>query len=135
MGGQVIKVRDVMTAELRTIDGLASVRDAIDMMRSGNTSSLIISKRHDGDEHGVLTVQDIAEKVISPNRSVDRTSVYEVMSKPALTINAEMNIKYAIRLLVRLGTRRALVTDNNEIVGFVSQRDMVIRYAGDEESG
>lgn len=134
MGGPVIKVRDVMTKELKTIDGLASVRDAIDMMRAGNTSSLVISKRHDGDEHGVLTVQDIAEKVISLDRSVDRTSVYEVMSKPALTINAEMNIKYAIRLLVRLGTRRALVIDNNDIVGFISQRDMVVRYASIEES-
>ena len=133
MVGSVIKVRDVMTSDLKTIDGLASIRDAIELMRASKTSSLVIEKRHEGDEYGVLTVHDIAEKVISPNRSVDRTSVYEVMSKPALTVGAGMNIKYAIRLLVRLGTRRALVTEDNAVVGFVSQRDMVVRYAGDEE--
>ncbi|MEQ8823364.1 MAG: CBS domain-containing protein [Filomicrobium sp.] len=135
MSGQVIKVRDVMTAGLKTIDGLASVRDAIELMRTASTSSLVITKRHDGDEYGVVTVHDIAEKIISQNRSIDRSSVYEVMSKPALTVNADMNIKYAIRLLVRLGEKRALVADNNSVVGFVSQRDMVVRYAGNEESG
>ena len=76
---------------------------------------------------------DFARRVISANRSVERTSVYEIMTKPALTLSAEMNIKYAIRLLARLGVRRALVTKGGDVVGFVSQRDMVMRYVDDGE--
>ena len=78
-----------------------------------------------------MTVYDVAERVISANRSVERTSVYEIMTKPALTLSAEMNIKYAIRLLARLDVRRALVTRGGDVVGFVSQRDMVMKYVDD----
>lgn len=130
MDKPIVKVGDVMTKSLHKINGLASVADAIEMMRTIQTSSLVIERRHEGDEYAVVTVKDIAAKVIAENRSVERTSVYEIMTKPALTVSADMNIKYAIRLLVRLGARRALVTQGNDVVGFVSQRDMVVRFAG-----
>ena len=133
MSGTVIRVADVMTAELRKINGLASVREALDRMQSSGTNSLVIERRHEGDEYGFVTVYDVAERVIGANRSVERTSVYEIMTKPALTLSAEMNIKYAIRLLARLGVRRALVTRGGDVVGFVSQRDMVMRYVDDGE--
>jgi signal-transduction protein with cAMP-binding, CBS, and nucleotidyltransferase domain len=133
MSGTVIKVGDVMTMELRKINGLASVREALDRMQASGTNSLVIERRHEGDEYAFVTVYDVAERVISANRSVERTSVYEIMTKPALTLSAEMNIKYAIRLLARLGVRRALVTKGGDVVGFVSQRDMVMRYVDDGE--
>jgi len=131
MSGTVIKVADVMTTELRKINGLASVREALDRMQASGTNSLVIERRHEGDEYGFVTVYDVAERVISANRSVERTSVYEIMTKPALTLSAEMNIKYAIRLLARLDVRRALVTRGGDVVGFVSQRDMVMKYVDD----
>jgi signal-transduction protein with cAMP-binding, CBS, and nucleotidyltransferase domain len=131
MSGTVIRVADVMTAELRKINGLASVREALDRMQASGTNSLVIERRHEGDEYGFVTVYDVAERVISANRSVERTSVYEIMTKPALTLGAEMNIKYAIRLLARLDVRRALVTRGGDVVGFVSQRDMVMKYVDD----
>jgi signal-transduction protein with cAMP-binding, CBS, and nucleotidyltransferase domain len=131
MSGTVIRVADVMTAELRKINGLASVREALDRMQASGTNSLVIERRHEGDEYGFVTVYDVAERVISANRSVERTSVYEIMTKPALTLSAEMNIKYAIRLLARLDVRRALVTRGGDVVGFVSQRDMVMKYVDD----
>jgi len=135
MSGTVIRVADVMTAELRKINGLASVREALDRMQASGTNSLVIERRHEGDEYGFVTVYDVAERVISANRSVERTSVYEIMTKPALTLSAEMNIKYAIRLLARLDVRRALVTRGGDVVGFVSQRDMVMKYLDDGEDG
>ncbi len=128
MAESFVKVGDIMRPELKKINGLKSVREAIDMMREANTSSLVIERRHEGDEYGIVTVQDIAGNVISKSRSVDRTSVYEVMTKPALTVSADMNIKYAIRLLFRLGVRRALVTRGGGVVGYISQRDLVVSY-------
>jgi len=102
-------------------------------MRDSKTSSLVIERRHNGDEYGIVTVHDIALNVISKGRSVDRTSVYEIMTKPALTVSYKMNIKYAIRLLVRLGVRRALVTRSGDVIGYSSLRDMVVRYVDDGE--
>ncbi len=128
MAGTGKKVGEVMRTSLHIVDGLSSVRSAIREMERLKVSSLVIDRRHEGDEYGVLTMQDIAAHVIAENRSAERTSVYQVMTKPALTLSAEMNVRYAIRLLVRLGITRALVTRNDALAGLVTLRDLVIGH-------
>ena len=132
---EIVRVEDVMRRSLHIVDGLASVQEAIEAMDQHSVGSLVIERRHDGDEFGLVTVYDIAEKVLSEGRSVARTSVYEIMNKPALTISAGMNVKYAIRLLSRMRASRALVTQNDELVGLVTLRDMVVRYVDTTETG
>ena len=129
----LVKVEDVMQTSLHTVNGLASVQEAIGEMRRLGVSSLVIERRNAGDEYGVVTVRDIASKVVAVSRSVARTSVYEVMTKPALTVAAGMNVKYAIRLLARFAINRALVTRDGELVGLVTLRDLVVGYAGRTE--
>jgi CBS domain-containing protein len=133
MPDPVVKVADVMQTTLHTVDGLATVQDAIGEMSRFGVSSLVIERRAAGDEYGVVTVRDIAAKVVAVSRSAARTSVYEVMTKPALTVTAEMNVKYAIRLLARFGINRALVTREGDLVGLVTLRDLVVGYAGRTE--
>lgn len=121
------RVREVMTPSLHLIDGLASVREAIDRMRDKHVSSLIIDRRHEGDEYGMVSVHDVAAEVIGKDRSPERTSVYEIMSKPVLTVDVDMDIRYGIRLLTRFHLSRALVTEHGDMVGIVTLRDMAIR--------
>ena len=130
-------VGEVMTPSPRVIDGLATVREAVELMRNNSISSLVIDRRDERDEFGLVVVSDIAEKVIAQGRSLARTNVYEIMSKPVLTVDGAMDIKYALRLLGRFGLSRALVTDDGELVGIVTMRDMVLRYlaeAGGDEA-
>lgn len=121
-------VKEVMTPAPRVIDGLATVREAIDLMRARNVSALVIDRRHEGDEFGIVSVHDIACDVIGKNRAPDRVSVYEIMSKPVLTVDVDMDVKYAIRILARYRLERTLVTDKREMAGIVTLRDMVFRY-------
>lgn len=120
-------VREVMTPSPHVVDGLASVSEAVAIMRAKQVGSLVVNRRHDGDEYGIVVVQDIAQKVMGMDRSPDRTSVYQIMSKPVLTVDREMDIKYAIRLLTRFGLSRSLVTEDGKLVGIVTMRDMVFR--------
>ena len=124
-----------MTPSVQPNDGLARVQEAIDLMREHGISSLVIDRRHDGDEYGLLVVTDIATKLIAEDRSPERTNVYEIMSKPVLTVNRDMDIKYVIRLLARFGVSRALVTNHDELVGMVTLRDLVLRYMPREAEG
>jgi CBS domain-containing protein len=55
------------------------------------------------------------------------------MTKPALTVAADMNVKYAIRLLSRFEINRALVTRDDALVGLVTLRDLVVGYAAGVE--
>ena len=134
MDSPIFKVADVMQTSPNIVSGLESVKSAIETMSRHGVNTLVIERRHDGDEYGLVTVQDIAAKVVAVNRSTQRTSVYEIMTKPALSISADMNVKYAIRLLAELGLGQALVAGSNGLLGLVSLRDLVLSYAGSEES-
>ncbi len=124
-----IKVSEVMNPTVHTIAAKATVHDAVEMMRQHGVSSLVVERRDERDEFGMLTVTDIASGVIAENASPDRVNVYEIMSKPVLTVAAEMDIRYAVRLLVRFALSRAVVIDHDRRpVGLVTLRDMVLRH-------
>ncbi len=127
-----VKVSQAMTASVHTIDAMATVKDAIQVMRTHNVSSLAVERRDENDEFGLLVIVDIAREVISKNRAPERVNVYEIMSKPVVAVPADMSIKYAVRLLVRFELSRALVVDSaRKPVGIVTLRDMVLRYGVD----
>ena len=127
-GARLNTVRAVMSPMPAPIDGMATVHEALEIMRENNVYSLVVERRRPGDEYGMVVVSDIANKVIAHNRSPDRVNIYEIMSKPVLTVSADMEIKYAIRLLGRFGLSRGVVVDGNEAVGFVTLTDMVFRF-------
>ncbi len=129
MSTSFVRVADVMQTSLHTVSGLASVQHALEQMGRENVSSLLVERRDDDDEYGVITVQNIAANVVSPNHSAQRMSVYQVMTKPALTISADMNVRYAIRLLSEFGLTRALVTRGGKLEGLVTLRDLVLSGA------
>ncbi len=87
---ETITVSEAMTASVRTIDATATVKDAIQMMREHALSSLAVERRDAHDEYGLLVIADIAREVIAKNRSAERINVYEIMSKPVLTLPADM---------------------------------------------
>ena len=114
-------VRAVMSPMPAPIDGMATVHEALERMRENQVRSLVVERRRPGDEYGIVVDSDIANKVIAHNRSPDRVNVYEIMSKPVLTVNADMDNQVpAIRLLGRFGLSRGVVVDGNEAVGFVT---------------
>ncbi len=128
-----VKVSDVMNRSVRTVERMATVKEAIGAMREAGVSSLAVERRDKTDEFGLLVVTDIAREVIAKDRAPERINVYEIMSKPVLTLPAEMNARYAVRLLVKFNLSRALVVDTGRTpVGIVTLRDLVLRHGADE---
>ena len=127
MSEPIVRVRQVMKTDFDTVDSMATVYDALKSMRHIETKCLIVNKRHDDDEYGVLLLSDVARKVIGQNRSPERVNVYEVMAKPVITVDPEMNIRYCARLFDRFELSRAPVAEHGKVVGIVSFTDMVLR--------
>lgn len=126
---EFVRVSDVMSPDVKTIGRVATVTEAIEMIRDGGVSSLVVERHDESDEFGMLTIRDIARDVVAQDKPADRTGVYEIMTKPVLTVPAEMNIKYAVRLLTRYSVSRAVVIDHERNpVGIVTLRDMVLGY-------
>lgn len=123
-----LQVRDVMVTEIVSINGLAVVSDAMSLMRRHKVKSLVVNRRDENDEIGLVLVSDIARLVIAPNRSPDRVNVYEIMSKPVWTVPPDMQVRYAVRLLVRFEVSRAVVVDHDRNpIGMVTLRDLTLR--------
>jgi len=121
-----IFVRDVMKTEFVLIDGKATIYEALVKMKENKTSVLVVDKRHENDEYGLLLVSDIARKVLARDRACKRVNVYEVMVKPAIRVEQDMDIRYCSRLFSRFSLVRALVVDGDRLLGTVSPNSLVL---------
>jgi predicted transcriptional regulator len=121
-----ISVREAMRADVTFIDGRKNVLDALRAMRDGKATSLVVEKRSEKDEYGVLTLSDIAKQVIARDRAPERVHVFEIMSKPVIYVHPEMDIRYCARLFEKFGIRRAPVIENDEVIGIISYYHLVL---------
>lgn len=113
-------VRNCMRTEVTEVDGKLDVLSALKIMKKVGATSLIVKRRDENDEIGMLLFSDIAKKVIAKDRAPERVNVYEVMAKPVLTVRSDMEIRYCARMFENFGISHAPVVDNGEIVGMVS---------------
>lgn len=123
----VIRVKDVMKNKFDIIDGLMTVSEALNAMKNVETKCLIVNKRHDDDEYGIVILSDIAKTVLANDKAPDRINIYEVMSKPVISVDPEMDIRYCARLFERFGLSRAPVIEGKKVIGIVSYTDMVLK--------
>ncbi|MCW8932546.1 MAG: CBS domain-containing protein [Gammaproteobacteria bacterium] len=127
MNSERIMVKDVMKTHVDFVDGMKTVKEALAEMQHIETKTLIVNKRHEHDEWGIVVISDIARKVLAVDKSIERTNVYEVMTKPAVTINPDMDIRYCARMFEQLGLSRVPVVEHGKIIGIISYTDMVLK--------
>ena len=123
---KLIRVREVMKPDIDIVQGMMTVKEALATMKHIETKALIVDKRHDDDEYGVVMLSDIAKYVLATDRAPERVNVYEVMSKPVICIDPEMDIRYCARLFEKFGLSRAPVVEHRKVIGIVSFTDMVL---------
>ena len=122
----IIRVRDVMKPEVDVVDGMLTVGEALRSMKYPDTRTLIVDKRHDDDEYGVVMFRDMAKKVLARDHSPNRVNIYEIMSKPVVSVDLKMDIRYCARLFENIGLGRAPVVDDGKVVGIVGYTDIVL---------
>ena len=120
-------VRDCMRTEVTFVDGSLDVLSALRIMRDVGATSLMVKRRDEHDEYGMLLFSDIAKKVVAKNRAPERVNVYEIMAKPVLSVRPDMEIRYCARLFENFGISHAPVIENDEVVGMVSYYLLVLQ--------
>jgi len=122
----IIRAKDVMQKKLIAIDGMATAQEAAALMRAENKSCLLIQKRNADDAWGIVVVQDFIKGVFVAGRSPSEVNVYEIMTKPVITVPADMDIRYVARLLFQAGIRRAPVEEKGELIGMISLSSLIL---------
>jgi len=125
MQKKVIKARDVMHKEHLELDGMATEKDALDAMKETNSTVVIVRKRNEHDAFGIVLLSDIAKKVLAKDRPSERINIYEIMSKPVISLDPDMDVRYCARLFDRFGLANVPVIENGEILGIVSYKELV----------
>ena len=123
----IIRVHEIMKKEFDVVDGKMTVKEALQKMKHVETKALIVEKRDDDDEYGMVLLSDIAKYVLAKDRSPDRVNIYEIMSKPVISVDPQMDIRYCARMFERFGLARSPVVENRKVIGIVSFTDMVLK--------
>ena len=122
-----VRVRDVMKVDFDEIDGLATVSDALRDMQHIETKALVVRRRNEDDEFGIVELEHIATEVLAKDRNPDRVNVYEIMEKPVISVDPAMDIRYCARLFERHNLVRTAVVENRQVIGIISYTDIVIK--------
>ena len=122
-----VRVKDVMTNNYQRVDGMMMTDQALSKMHETGAPVLIVDKRDDNDEYGIVLLSDIAREVLAVNRAPERVNIYEIMTKPVVGVDPNMDIRYCARLFNKLGFSYAPVIDNGHLVGIVGYADMLLK--------
>jgi predicted transcriptional regulator len=124
---RLVRVKDVMTDRYHLVDGLMMTDQALEKMKQTGAVVLIVNKRDDNDEYGIVLLSDIAREVLAVSRAPERVNIYEIMSKPVVSVDPDMDIRYCARLFNKLGFSYAPVIDEGKLLGIIGYADMLLK--------
>ncbi len=127
----IVRVRDVMKPEFDMVEGVDTIATILRNCRHPDTKCFIVNVRHEDDEYGIVLLSDIAKQVLAKDKSPERVNVYEIMSKPVIAVDPEMDIRYCTRLFENFGLARAPVVEDRKVIGVVGYTDIVLRGVRD----
>ena len=123
----IIRVEDVMKPDFDLVDGMHTVAQVLRDSQHPESKCFIVDTRHDNDEYGIVLLSDIAKQVVARNKSPERVNIYEIMSKPVIPVDPDMDVRYCARLFDRFGLSSAPVIENGQVLGIVSYNELVFQ--------
>ena len=126
MNKDIVRAKDVMIQDYAMIDRTLTVAEALASVAGSPVQTFIVDKRDDNDEYGIVQLSDIAKQVLAKDRAPERVNIYEVMSKPVIAVDAEMDVRYSARLFDKFGIKRAPVMQDGKIIGILGYTSMVM---------
>ena len=121
-GNVTLKVEDVMTKEVITIDETATIKEAAEIMDKNEISCLIALRK--GRAIGIITERDLLKRVIVEAKNPEKTKVGKVMSSPLAVVAVGTDLETALRLMFLKKIKKLPVVNKESILGLVSLTDI-----------
>ena len=120
-------VKEVMTPKekLIRVSPMATVRESLKLMREHKVRSVIVEKTSPSGAYGLVTFKNILQSIVAEDGDIDLLNVYDIAATPAISVSAELDVKYAARMMVTSSIKRLLVIDNNELQGILTMTDII----------
>jgi len=120
-------VNEVMTPKetLVTISPMATVREALKLMKTHHVRSIVVEKSSPAGAYGLVTFKNILQSIVAENGDIDLLNIYDIAATPAISVSAKLDVKYAAKMMVTSSIKRLLVIDNNELYGILTMTDII----------
>lgn len=126
----MIRVGKLMKRDLVCIDSGDPASLAATLMRIRQVGSVFVKK--EGQIVGIVTESDIVRKVVSRHKPAEYTPVDAIMTSPVIGVEKDSHLFEAADRMDQARTRHLAVTDQREIVGVLSVRDLLHPVAIDD---
>lgn len=128
-----MKIKDIMSREVVSLNANDSVEHAAEMMRNYNIGSIPVC---DGEKViGIITDRDIAIRSVADGQNFKNQKVREIMTSNPVCASCQMSIDEAGRIMSERQIRRLPIVDKENLVGMVSLGDLAIDPKLSSEAG
>jgi CBS domain-containing protein len=117
-------IREVMTADPRTVESSATLTDAAQAMRDDDIGAVLVVDG--GRVTGIVTDRDIAVRAVAEGADPQATKVADVCSSQLSTLTVDQTVEDAIRLVRENNVRRIPVVQDGRPAGIVTIGDLAI---------
>jgi signal-transduction protein with cAMP-binding, CBS, and nucleotidyltransferase domain len=119
--------KEVMKTKVVFMDGMATAEEAVEKMKKEDIKTIIIEKRDAQDAYGIVNVHDLIKGVIIPDKTSQEVNLFEIMTKPVISVPSNMDVRYVARMLMNTGLHIAPVEEDGKFIGMVSLSDIIVR--------
>ncbi|MEY7847704.1 cyclic nucleotide-binding/CBS domain-containing protein [Natrarchaeobius sp. A-rgal3] len=117
-----LSVRDVLTTEYVGVSESDSLLGAVRLMREERTSSVLVVR---GSEPvGIVTEWDVLG-VVADETVPAEINVGDVMTTPVISLEPDRSLADAATRMARENIRNVVVEDDDEVLGLLTQRDVI----------
>jgi len=119
----ILKVEDVMVEGVVTIDADATVMQAVKLMNENEIGCLIVMRR--GRAVGIITERDLMKRVIAKSKNPKKTKVREIMTKPLIAGQPDMDLEEATKLMFKMKIKKLPVVESHgKLLGLITLTDV-----------
>lgn len=129
MDAKKLRAKDLMQTDVKTVHKNVTLLTVAKMMREFEVSCLVVEPDDDGDAFGIITRKDMVEAIVMDANGWVSLTVDDVMTQPAITTNSSLSISNCHQLMRMVGVRRLPVVDGTNLVGILSNSDIIVKLA------
>jgi CBS domain-containing protein len=123
-GAPDVKVEDVMSSPVITINETDSVLAAAKLMKKHGIGCVIVVDKS-ARPKGLITERDIVRRVTALDLLPSRVQAGKSMTKPPVTIEAAANVTEAAKKMHEQKIRRLIVLQGDKLKGIITTNDIV----------
>tara|TARA_B110000438_G_C15705437_1_gene602982 strand:+ start:224 stop:676 length:453 start_codon:yes stop_codon:yes gene_type:complete len=123
---EIINEKDIQ--EILTVEPESTVIEALTIMAKFKIGALLVLKEK--KLVGIVSERDYAREIILEGKSSKNTTVEEIMTKKVLTLSAGDKCEKGLEIMTKNRIRHMPVMNGKELLGMVSQGDLVKEMMG-----